>query len=422
MSIFKYTEFLTENAIYNMILESRVVYSNDFINMLNRMKGNKLAKKLLSIYLKNIEPLNYNYIDITDQKDAVSFTPDRKVKELNKDVEETWIVIDGQKYLTHSSRNDKIFEKLGYIKEGRECWEPHVGVLGKILSETISTSSGKTYVLFQEDTDGEPKTSVMNKEGLRLSKPNDDKIWKTSRNSIKIGRLVRAILNASKESFTDKDIEDFTNQYKATFDAVKDNLIKFDIVRGKDIAHWYSHDNYYDKEEGTLGSSCMKEVSDEYFDIYVQNIDQVRLVILYDDDGEIVNGRYKSKYIIGRALLWNATFDSVKVEFMDRIYTTADSDVDLFKQFARSNGFWYKSNQNSDHACSVSNGEESRSPTIIIDLESSNFDSYPYVDTVCYLNTDDNKMSNDQHAINADRDLDSTDGGYSSIEEEEDYD
>ena len=53
-----------------------------------------------------------NYIDITDQKDAVSFTPDRRVQELTKDKPETWIITESGKYLTKSDRNDKIFEAI----------------------------------------------------------------------------------------------------------------------------------------------------------------------------------------------------------------------------------------------------------------------------------------------------------------------
>jgi len=247
MSILRYNDYISEKMAYEMILESKVVYSKKFINLLSKMKSNKLAKELLNLYSKEVDTLTQNYIDITDEKDAVSFTPDRKVKELTKDKPETWKVTDSQRYLTKSDRNNKIFEALGYDKAKYECWAPQTDTVGLILSETVSRSSGKIYVMFQEyTTTGEPRIGVMNKEGLELSDGEDMRIWSTSRNPIKIGRLVRAILNAAKITFVDKDIEDFTNTYKATYDFAKDALRQFDIVKGDKIAYWYSQDNYVD--------------------------------------------------------------------------------------------------------------------------------------------------------------------------------
>jgi hypothetical protein len=60
--------------------------------------------------------VQHNYIDTTDEKDSVSFTPDRKAIELNKDYVEKWKVIADSRYLTHSDKNDRIFERLGYEK------------------------------------------------------------------------------------------------------------------------------------------------------------------------------------------------------------------------------------------------------------------------------------------------------------------
>ena len=150
MSVLKYNEFLTEKVVYDMILESKIIYSLDLINMLNKMKSNKVAKDLLSLYTKEIDPLNYNYINVTDEKDVVSFTPDAKAKEVSKDLDDTWRISDSQRYLTHSTRNNRIFQRLGYNPEDRDCWEPSVGTIGRILKETISPSSGNVYVLFEE--------------------------------------------------------------------------------------------------------------------------------------------------------------------------------------------------------------------------------------------------------------------------------
>lgn len=410
--ILKYGEFLTENNVYDLILESKIVYSQKFINILTKMKSNKIAIKLLDLYSKDVD-VQHNYIDITDQKDAVSFTPDRKVKELSNDKEETYKVIQSGLYLTHGSSNDSIFRRLGYTKEGRENWAPSNGTIVKILSETISRSTGKTYVMVQE-FNGE-RVGVVNKLALRASNEDEDsRVWNISRNNIKIGRLVRSILTASGISFIDRDIEEFTNQYKATFDFINDALNRFDVVTGDKISFWYDHNNY-SEEEGTLGSSCMMYKPSDFFDIYTLNQSKVSLVILYDDDGKLEDGRYKSNHIKGRALLWNCDADGEPIIFMDRIYTINDSDVELFKQFAEKNKYWYKTSQNSEHEFMMSNGSENKRPTITVKLESSDFNQYPYLDSLCYLNIESNLISNNQSHIDAQRELNDTGGGYDEV-------
>jgi hypothetical protein len=70
---------------------------------------------------------------------------------------------------------------------------------GIIMKETIG-SHGKIYVLFESDG----KTSVLNKLALE-NIGEDSRAWSTSRNNIKIGRLVRSKSKWCK--FYRKDIE-----------------------------------------------------------------------------------------------------------------------------------------------------------------------------------------------------------------------
>jgi hypothetical protein len=67
---------------------------------------------------------------------------------------------------------------------------------GIIMKETIG-SHGKIYVLFESDG----KTSVLNKLALE-NIGEDSRAWSTSRNNIKIGRLVR--LKVSGVSFIER--------------------------------------------------------------------------------------------------------------------------------------------------------------------------------------------------------------------------
>ena len=417
MSILKYGDYISEKVVYDLLLESKVIYSKKFINLLTKMKANKLASQLLNLYSKDVDGVVQNYIDVTDQKDAVSFTPDRKAKELNGGKPETWKVINSGRYLTKSDRNNKIFESLGYDKEKYQCWAPNTGELGTILSETVSRLSGKIYVMFQEYKDTDPRIGVINKEALELSDTDDVRVWSTSRNNIKIGRLVRAILTVAKIPFVDKDIEDFTNQYKATFDFAADVLKQFDIVKGGKIAYWYSESNYVDGG-GTLNNSCMADVSEDFFDIYTQN-PQVSLVILYGDEGTIVEDKYQASLIKGRALLWECEIDGEKATLMDRIYTANDSDTDLFKQFAEKNGWWYKNSQSMEPNETFTDGTTKKRARVIVRLDNVNWDEYPYCDTMCYIFDDSNIASNkfyldDSEDEEADRLLRDTEGEYES--------
>jgi hypothetical protein len=418
MSILKYGDYISEKVVYDLLLESKVIYSKKFINLLTRMnRTNKLASQLLSLYTKDIDGVVQNYIDVTDQKDAVSFTPDRKAKELNDGKPETWKVINSGRYLTRSDRNNKIFEALGYDKEKYQCWAPETGVVGTILSETVSRSSGKIYVMFQEYKDTDPRIGVINKEALELSDADDVRVWSTSRNNIKIGRLVRAILTVAKIPFVDKDIEDFTNQYKATYDFAADVLKQFDVVKGGKIAYWYSESNYVDGG-GTLNNSCMADVSEDYFDIYTQN-PQVSLVILYGDEGTIVEDKYQASLIKGRALLWECEIDGEKATFMDRIYTANDSDTNLFKQFAEKNGWWYKDSQSMEPNEYFTDGNTKKKARIIVRLNDADWREYPYCDTMCYIFLDSDIASNkfyldDSENEEADRLLRDTEGEYES--------
>lgn len=413
MKLNKYQEYISEKVIYDLILESKVVFSKKFINLLSMMDSNKLAKELLNLYSKDIN-VTQNYIDITDEKDAVSFTPDRKVQELTKDIPEIYTVVESGKYLTHGDANLPVFKRLGYEREGRENWAPDIGTVGVILSETLSKSTrnpGRIYVLFQEYNTENPRLAVLNKEALQLGGDVDEfrAIWTTARNPIKIGRLVRAILTVAKIPFTAKDIEDFTNQYKSTYDISKDAFKKFDIVSGSDIAYWYSADHYV-PGGGTLNNSCMAHSDSNYFDIYSRN-KQVKLVILYGDNGTLTpEGDFKSNKIKGRALLWELTMDGSPVTFMDRIYTVNDSDTDLFKEFAQQNGWWYKSRQSMEQDEDFTDGKTTKRALLVADLDKTDFDKYPYTDTLSFINTNDDTASNRAEDYN--RVLRDTSGGW----------
>lgn len=406
--ILKYTDYITENKTYEMLLESKVVFSQKLINLLNRMHNNKIASEIVSLNSKEVDGIAQNYLDITDSKDELSFTPDRKVQDIIADKPEYYRVIMDGRYLTHSDKNNNIFRRLGYVKEGRVNWAPSVGCLLNVLSETQSIT-GKTYCMVEEVNpvdDNEPRIGVINKEAIVIDNEDLKSIWNTSRNPVKIGRFARALLNIAKIPFTNPEIEEFVNQYKANYDISADKLMQFDIVTSNKIIYWYNVEQYQ-KGGGSLNNSCMADVDSDYLSIYSKN-PQVSLVILYDDYGfyDSVDNKYKSNKIKGRALLWDCELNGKKVKFMDRIYTSQDSDIVIFKDFAEKNGWWYKVGQNMDYDEDLTNGSQTiNDPEIICEVDDVNPSGlYPYMDTMCFINLNDCVVGNSVGAVNTDRD------------------
>jgi hypothetical protein len=399
--LLKYSDYISEKVVNDMLLESRVVYSNSFLNLLNKM-DNKVAKELVKLYSNDVN-VQHNYIDITDDKEAVSFTPDRRVIEITGGDPDKWIISGNRKQLTHVPVNKKVFEALGY-DDTQEYWQPANGSIGYVMAE-VTRKSGKVYVLFK-DTNSD-RTAVLNKSCISLDLTPDERVWTTARNSIRVGRLARAILQAANVAFVDRDIEDFTNQYKAIYDFEKDALARFDIVQGDQIAHWYNYRRYEggDEASGTLNNSCMAHKPASYFQIYTAN-SNCSLIILYDDHGRLGDdGKYTSTKIKGRALLWKCKIgDRDNVYYVDRIYTRRDSDVQLFKRFAESKGYYYT------HGGSRTNGTETLRGTIVVDLDVANCGRYPYMDSLCYVNIVDKTCSS---RVNGEcRVCQDTDGSY----------
>ena len=102
-------------------------------------------------------------------------------------------------------------------------------------------------------------------------------------------------------------------------------------------------------------SRCRK-----YFDIYIENPKVCQLLILMDSTG---------KKIDGRALLWKTESGE---NFMDRVYTSKDSYMKLFKQWGEQNNYQMKS-------------YNYRGENIIVKVKPKIYSYYPYMDTLsCY--------------------------------------
>jgi hypothetical protein len=175
------------------------------------------------------------------------------------------------------------------------------------------------------------------------------------------------------------------------------------LVKGEDIRYWY-YEEKYDGYGGSLNGSCMKHKKcQHYFGIYVENPEVCQLLILKS---------HVDDKIIGRALVWKLRDGDT---FMDRIYTSNDSDVELFKKYAQEKGWMYKSWQDFNEGTSIvlPNGEV-KHLTLNVDLKNSYFDSYPYMDTLKYLNTTHNTLTNNAYN-NFTNKLEDTNGGVCEV-------
>lgn len=402
MKLLKYDDYLTESLIYKSILESKVVYSDEFMNILKNIES-RVSEELIKLSSSDI-PTRSNFINTTKENDLVSFIPDKRAQELILTKPDFYIVNRENAYLGNRKENKEIFNKLGYDYENSYITS---GVIGTIISE-IELPNGKTYVLFESDVTGWQKIFfdkdknrgvrvVINKkfitktdsipgENIESKIPEINAMYRiVGRSDMKVGRLTKALLDASNVKVTTKEIEDFVNDYKSTFDVLSNKLIQFDIINGEDIAHWYRSKNYSSKS-GSLANSCMRYANcNKFFDIYTKNTEVCSLVVLYDDDGKInKKGKYKSDKIKGRALLWKAKIDGKVVPYLDRIYTNNDSDVQLFNTLAKQHKW-------------LTHAQLSRKkpiPHLTVQLTESDFKKYPYMDTFGYLNCEENILAN----------------------------
>jgi hypothetical protein len=430
----KYSDFILENNIIELLLESRLEFSKSFLNTLAAIK-HPIARDIESLSLGDYD-LTHNYIDVDmDKNDMVTFIRDARAQTMLKGVEIVFEVSNSSGHLKISdfsteggkAQNKKIYETLGWdLDMARKAPQ---GTKVRIISKLNSMfDSSKVYCLYESlDTDfsgpdgGEPKyKAVINQNSLtEVDSDIINKLWTTSRNPIRIGRLITSLLPLTGKTYSDSEKEKFVSEWKSVISIINDAFSKFGILEGENIYKYYQYDRYYNSNMGTLGNSCMSSATREMLAIYTDNPDVCKMVVKWADGGRIVDGSYVADKITGRALLWTTT-DNIK--FMDRIYTNDSSDEELFKKFAHQNGWWTKDYQNSSVRFTMQKNNESvRNPNLVVQLKSSYDDEYPYVDTLSYINTSTGKISNSSNHISANKLLNDTDGGYDYIGDD-DYD
>jgi hypothetical protein len=128
----------------------------------------------------------------------------------------------------------------------------------------------------------------------------------------------------------------------------------------------------------------------QYLDIYSENPEVCRLLILKSEDGEEIKGR---------VLIWKIKeIDIENVEYyMDRIYAIDDATKLMFQQYADKQG-WLKrlTSRYGDSNDFKLGDEEYEDVRATVQLTKSDFSQYPYMDTFKRLQRSKNLLINDE--------------------------
>jgi len=206
-------------------------------------------------------------------------------------------------------------------------------------------------------------------------------------------RIVPFLTKISDDVFTLPTLEKFVAKFKSEILALS-VYDRFKLVSGDDIKFWYAATNYYKDptgaKDGGLPGSCMRYdgVSDDrgrncqsFLDIYSKNPEKCSLLILTNQENKL----------IGRALVWKGMrkpYDNNNKPtrwFMDRIYSIRSSDHELFKKYAKSMGWLYKTDQTAQ-CDTYMDGEKKVNKSISITLKPVEYKHYPFMDSLRYYN------------------------------------
>lgn len=232
---------------------------------------------------------------------------------------------------------------------------------------------------------------------------NDDYTWsRQGRESGRAGRVIRKLFDSRFISryLTDKDFEDFTNLYRSEFN---DQGLQFILHDCDAIGNVYNMDRY--ENGGTLDNSCMNGDGD-YMEMYESNR-SMQILALVNDRGELC----------GRALVWHNVIvngnPSRTITFMDRVYVSDDFMFEMFVRYAIDKKWYYKVNyKNGGNIQQFFNPDGEKEDLVLRVNLDTDFDSYPYIDTLCYggdgfLSNDSNDVMYTYQNTGGDRD-----GGY----------
>jgi hypothetical protein len=380
-----FNDYLINKILEDMDLKVReleLVLSPRMIKILKEV-NHVISDTLLETHIDDKQDYKITFIDLGTEADLVSFIQSNKVPEL---IEPELVHGDYKRELTDKEWTGGHFD---YVPSYKNPWVKDSDHISDLLDPQF--------------------------------KSKDHQIWHKNRAEMKIGRFISKIFpnmfpaNKKREDLATSekpnDVESFVNMFIATVES-NSKIIK--IVSGEEIRHYYSNVNSF-KAGGTLGGSCMNHPDrGRYLDLYVKNPEKIQMLVLYPED-------VRDK-IIGRALLWKLDTPSGDRYYMDRVYTANDSDQYMFIEYAKKQGWLYKSSQTYGWEVEIIDGKDDsrKMMTLGVKLNKVDYDFYPYADTMQFYNGETGEINNNRNSIKSDdrskyKVLTSTDGSYGRV-------
>jgi hypothetical protein len=374
MKINKYENFIVESVFNELLLEANIVYKKEFIDTINDLKTgfsnpvDNICDFLLDIVGKDLD-ITQNYIGLSDEVDKISFIPEDKIGKADIKLLPGTVVNGGDGQLHEIQKDAKLpLEGMLWIQPENflenniiNSWK----LIKTINMAIIPDTNFNQYTLYYLQNNEDPTKFTTTYKYSDNPIPFEYKLNNDSK--LKIGRYVNRLLDLylgsnpiERRRYTASDVEKFSNKFVSVMEYQKNALDHFRIVTGdEEIKHWYSENNYAG-QTGQLGQSCMKYIRcGDYFNIYIENPDVCQLLIFTDPNDKL----------LGRALLWKLEDGS---NYMDRIYTTRDSYIELFNDWGKENGYTKHYEKNSPNKLSVR-------------IKGKDYGLYPYMDTFKYF-------------------------------------
>jgi hypothetical protein len=245
------------------------------------------------------------------------------------------------------------------------------------------------------------------------------------RQEMKPAKLARKLIRELQlTDLTDADFEKFGNKVRAYLGVVGDEdgegkNIRLEVIEGDAIKDAYARENYSEilGNSTNLHNSCMRsESSQRYFGIYTYNPNEVKMLVARDEENKV----------LGRALLWQ--FDDGE-KGMDTTYGP-DIVSELMIDWAMDNGYWFKSSQSCHHHRFDKHGLDNHNFSELtnmgklkrkVTLSKTEFDFYPFVDSLYYLCNDGSKWYlTNEHDSNVEKTLRDTGGSYEEYHDDDD--
>lgn len=386
MKINKYENFLLESVINELILEANVTFNKDFMEVLGDMETgfNDPVSKICEVLLKIVKSerdldINQNNIGLSNEVDKISFIPEDKLDRATIKLVPGSVVNGGTEL--HSVQIEAKLPAEGMVLNQPETFLQNDIMNSWKLVKTINMaivpdSNYHQYTLYYlQNVDDPTKFVTTYKDNNDVGVPFEYVLPKNTMGKIKIGRYINRLLDLylgddpiERRRYTASDVEKFVNKFIGLMEYKQNALDYFRIITGGEIKHWYLSDNY-SGQTGQLGQSCMRYgMCQEFFDIYSDNPNVCQLLIFVDMNDKL----------LGRALLWKLEDGS---KFMDRIYTTRDSNIDLFVKWGKENGYTKHYERGSNNNLSVK-------------VEPKDYAQYPFMDTFKYYKPEDGLLSN----------------------------